>query len=340
MKTVLYLLKIRYLICALLPLLLADCATSDVQKEGCASHVDDASVDYQGPYQLEVTTLLSRTKPWRIATCKGKTDGLFPAKFGNGCVRDGYVDGAIQLAWAVEYQWRTGQKDAAVANAALVRQTLDNADALCSNVPTVDCPGCECGTSKIWPCTNTSGGGPGGSTGGSNGSTAGKGTIIIENTTFTDLEITLGGQTSVIPPGQKFNFQSTPNSSVSYSAKTSGKTSDGTIIGLELTWSGTATYPAASQTSTLQFSASGDYFFLKLANKSGVSWTKTYVNYGLQAQTLDNITIPNDNQTYSIGYYKAYSNSNVRTEAGKLSWSWTNLGLTASRNQSVTLVGN
>ena len=83
-----------------------------------------------------------------------------------------------------------------------------------------------------------------------------------------------------------------------------------------------------------------NYFYLKLVNSSAAPITKLYVNYGLQAQTLDNITIPNDGKTYSIGYYSAYSNSNARAENATSYWYWASLSLANTQNQSITLTAN
>jgi hypothetical protein len=79
---------------------------------------------------------------------------------------------------------------------------------------------------------------------------------------------------------------------------------------------------------------------LKVINTSTKPILKLYVNYGLVAQTLDNITIPNDGLTYTLGYYQAYSNSNVRAENGTTFWNWNPLNLPFTNNQVKILTAN
>ncbi len=311
--------------------LLSQCTPKDVQKEGCASHTDDGTVDYTGPNQKVISDILLAARPWRIASCKGATDYQYPNTFGNGCVRDSYVDAAIKAAWAVEYQWRTGQKDLAISNAAVVRQNLDYADALCSNrdLPTA-CSNCECGTIKIYPCNGKTGSGSG---------TFIETTIVkFTNPAFTPITVTVNGTSQVVEVGSTVTFQGQAGTSLKYHAETSGKTTQGTQIGLLISWDGDDIYPT-SGTKTFNLSVSQDFFFLYIVNQSSRKTTKLLVNYGLQAQTTDNINIPNDKIKYRTGYYRAYSNSNIRLE-GENNAIWnlssSDLKLPNTQNQSYT----
>ena len=122
-------------------------------------------------------------------------------------------------------------------------------------------------------------------------------------------------------------------------ATTSGKTSSGTTVGSTMSWTLNNTFPTSGNLNS-NLNVGGDYFFLKVKNASPKSINKVYVNYGLVNQTLDNVVIANDSQTYNLGYYKAFSNSNVRGENGTYAWSWNTLSLPFTQNQSFTVVAN
>jgi hypothetical protein len=164
-------------------------------------------------------------------------------------------------------------------------------------------------------------------------------TLTYINDTYTRIIVIFNNQIQTIQVGSNIVFSGTPGSKLSGTASTSGQTSTGTQVGLQLAWNINNTFPASGNAST-DLDATSDFFFLNIINKSSIEWTKLYVNYGLQAQTLDNVSIPNDGKTYNIGYYKAYSNSNVRTENGNNFWYWSTLNLTGTINQSITITGN
>ncbi len=133
--------------------------------------------------------------------------------------------------------------------------------------------------------------------------------VTFNNPIFTDIVITCYGSTKTITPGSSVTFYNILGSSVSYSAYTSGKTSGGTQVGLKLTWNNTVDLTVDNNYTLI---VSDDYFFLYLRNYGTHVLTNLYVNYGLVPQTYDNIIVPHDNVNYSIGYYKAFTNTNVR----------------------------
>ncbi len=168
--------------------------------------------------------------------------------------------------------------------------------------------------------------------------------IIFNNPLFTDIYVTLEGITKTISPGSSVTFYGIPGSSVSYSAYTSGQTTSGTQVGLKITWNNTLSLYGGSITRNLITSSS--YFFLYMQNTSSHDLNPLYVNYGLSSQTQDNIVIYNTGTKYRIGYYKAWSNSNVRAywkdQPDYYSY-WdqgTNFTLPFTDNQSVTLYCN
>lgn len=174
--------------------------------------------------------------------------------------------------------------------------------------------------------------------GGGGGATS---TISFANKTYTIMTITFDGVTKNVDPGATGVFTGTPNTTATGSAFTSGQTSSGSQVGSKLTWNLSNTYPATGNLTT-NLNVGADYFMVYITNSSSKEISKVYVNHGLQSETLDNLSLPNNGTKYRIGYYKAFSNSNVRLESGTSFWTWTsaNLALPFTANQSVSLVAN
>ena len=164
-----------------------------------------------------------------------------------------------------------------------------------------------------------------------------KSTLTVVNPTFTTMDISVNGEIKTIAAGGSAVFSGTPGVDAIGSASTSGKTTTGAQVGSLMTWNILEEFPASGDNLNLTLNVGADYFFLKLINQSLVSIQKVYVNYGLVSQTVDNISIPNTGGTYNLGYYRAYSNSNVRAESGSSYWYWNPLGLPYTNNQSKTL---
>lgn len=182
------------------------------------------------------------------------------------------------------------------------------------------------------PCNGTIGSGLGGTTNGNSS------TITFLNPAFTPIDISFNGETKQAPVGGSAIFSGTPGTNATGTASTSGKTSSGTQVGLPISWSLSQTFPTALGSNVDNtLNVGSDIFFLKIQNKSNNAINKVFVNYGYTSQTEDDINIPNDQNIYSIGYYKAFTNSNVRGENGQLSWSWNSLNLPFTNNQSVTV---
>jgi hypothetical protein len=135
------------------------------------------------------------------------------------------------------------------------------------------------------------------------------------NTVYTPMSITVQGVTRTVQPDDSttFAFTSNPQSLV-YDASTSGATSGGTQIGKKLTWGGSSNPINVSGYTSVRLSlqASSTNFFMFMTNTGKTTLGPIYVNYGLSDQTRDNISIPGDGVTYSIGYYNAHTNTVVR----------------------------
>lgn len=136
-------------------------------------------------------------------------------------------------------------------------------------------------------------------------------TISLQNNTPTTITVTLNNRTLSIPPSLVGNFTGDANTGISGQAITSGGTT-AQPVGAILTWDLSPYYFPASGTTVIPIDVSTDYFFLTLKNTSSLSTKLIEVNYGTTAATAENVTVPNDGNTYNIGYYKAFSNSNAR----------------------------
>lgn len=173
-------------------------------------------------------------------------------------------------------------------------------------------------------------------------------TIRYYNYTATPITISVNGKTQTIKGAglglvevPYIDFMGEPSSAAGGSAFTSGLTSNGTQIGAKISWTISNTFPSVAVGNLIvKLNVSSSYFFVYVTNASNLTISKLYSNFELTSQTLDNIFIPNDGKLYSMGYYNAYSNSNVRLEASNGSyWYWTssNLSLPFIENQAVSL---
>lgn len=182
-----------------------------------------------------------------------------------------------------------------------------------------------------------SNGGNTGNTGNSGGNTSSNTSLEYINKTHYAINITLNGITKTAPYNGSAIFTGTASSKATGTATSNGKTSSGTQVGLKITWNLNHTFPTTG-TQLVDLSAGSEVFFLQIINQSQTPMNKVIVNNGLQSQTVDNISIPTDGKLYNIGYYKAFTNSNVRAEGNNNRyWTWPNLNLKFENNQLKTL---
>lgn len=185
-------------------------------------------------------------------------------------------------------------------------------------------------------------GGSSGNTGGNTGNTGGNSggttsTLTFRNPAHTPININFNGETRQIPVSGSATFTGRAGTAATGTASTSGNTTEGKQVGLKISWDLAYNFPTTpGYNADVTLNVSADYFFLKIVNSSNTNITKVYVNYGLQAQTVDNVSINANGQTYWLGYYRAYTNSNVRPESGSGFWSSGNLGLPFTPNQVYT----
>jgi hypothetical protein len=116
-----------------------------------------------------------------------------------------------------------------------------------------------------------------------------------------------------IPVSGSVTYTGTSGSAAVVTAYTSATTSSGTQVGALITWpSFTDYFPTGGNLTTEPLDVSATYFFLKMVNNdASQSVVSILVNYGLASQTTDNVIVPNNGNTYGIGYYLAFSNTEV-----------------------------
>lgn len=162
--------------------------------------------------------------------------------------------------------------------------------------------------------------------------------VTFNNPVFTDMYVTMGGITKIIPSKSSATFYAVTGTSISYYAYTQGTTESGTLIGITIEWNNIINLTGGSINYTLN--VSNDYFFLFLRNSGSYPLTPLYVNYGLSSETIDYVLIPNDYVNYSVGYYRAYTNTSVRAYYEYLPDNytyWNNLGFSWTQNQYIEL---
>ena len=164
--------------------------------------------------------------------------------------------------------------------------------------------------------------------------------IIYTNDTYTPISFIANGATTIIPVGGSVTFRGAYTTVLTATATTSGTTSSSTQIGDLISWSLSDAFPA-SGTTTHYLDVSPNYFFLKVTNNSAAySINQLYVNYLLTSQTVDNITIPNDGNTYNTGYYLAFSNTQIyATSSSGTHWTWMPV-IPNIFNAQVTIIAN
>ncbi len=142
-------------------------------------------------------------------------------------------------------------------------------------------------------------------------------TLTYRNNSYTTLHLTINGASYTIPALTASSFTGTAGSSITVSdIYTYGS------FGETITWSTFGdNFPSTGEI-VEQFNVSAEYFFLQMRNISSYSLNSLYVNYNSSAETHEFPYIPNDGVTYGVGYYLAYSNTEVYAESGGFYWDW------------------
>lgn len=176
----------------------------------------------------------------------------------------------------------------------------------------------------------------------SSGSTGTGTDITFTNNAFTEFSITMNGETKNVASGANVTFYSVPGSSVYYSAYTYEKNDKNVQIGESVSLSNILYISGGTASCNLDIPS--DYFYLFFTNSGTLALYDIYVNYGLTSQKYVDAYIAVNNIKYQIGYFKAYTNSNVRLYYGAETWEYyqweqnINFFLSFETNQKVELV--
>jgi hypothetical protein len=133
--------------------------------------------------------------------------------------------------------------------------------------------------------------------------------LTFKNPIFTDIHITIGSTTKTIPVGDSVTFNYIIGSKAIIYAYTYGATSEGIQIGEKIEWNDTL---LITENASYSLDVTSNFFFLYMSNTSTVDLSPIYVNYDLLSQYKLDVIMPHDGVKYSLGYYEAYTNSNVR----------------------------
>jgi hypothetical protein len=167
--------------------------------------------------------------------------------------------------------------------------------------------------------------------------------ISYKNNTFTPITIAVNGATATIPVGGSVAFAGQVGTVATGTASTSGtanelgiSTANG-IIGLTISWDINNTFPS-SDTLRVPLDVGATYFFLRIKNTYSKNIIDFYVNVNFTyGQVYQDVTIPNDGNTYDMGYYLAYSSSNVQTQSSDNKVVWKAVTLPFTSNQAYTV---
>jgi EGF domain-containing protein len=166
--------------------------------------------------------------------------------------------------------------------------------------------------------------------------------IRYKNNTFTPVTIVVGGVTAIIPKGGsytvtgKYRTTATGTATTSGAASSLGISAGGGVIGLPINWDINNDFPA-KDTLVQPLDVGATYFFLRMNNSGAKNIIDYYVNVQFSyGQVYEDVTVPNDHNTYDLGYYLAYPGSNVQTQSSNSTIVWTAVTLQFTSNQTYT----
>ncbi len=157
--------------------------------------------------------------------------------------------------------------------------------------------------------------------------------ISFHNNTQTRVTLAIAGYNTVyVDAGSSVVFDGY------YTDQAIGTATTGSNLGEPISWNLTYTFPSTGELQ-VNINVSSDYFYLYLRNNTLYTITEVNVNYLLTGvETDENTIIPYDGNLYGIGYYQAYTNSNLYffTNGRAHQWSYNTLSLPFTDNQTFT----
>lgn len=214
--------------------------------------------------------------------------------------------------------------------------------------------GTACSKSNGPTPNNNGNNGPNNNTNTGNKTTA----IKYTNSAPTPINIYGYGGTAVIPVGGSITFTGTSGTTFTASANAyatmtsamlSGTSTLGSQIGDKVSWSISNTFPT-SDTLRQELYVDASVFYLRVRNTSSTKVKSLRINSDLGSQyrfLASDLVIPNNGETYDLGYFPASVNSTVylfesaygSASAGGLKWYLT-CSLPMSNNQTYLAIVN
>jgi hypothetical protein len=109
---------------------------------------------YNGGHAREVHYVLERVSGWQLPSCATCDDLKAPdiPVNPNSTQRDAQVGAAAVYAFGAEAYAKVGKTAEAEQAAEMVHRSLEQANSLCSDSPSVEARGMTPATLRIWPC--------------------------------------------------------------------------------------------------------------------------------------------------------------------------------------------
>ncbi len=169
--------------------------------------------------------------------------------------------------------------------------------------------------------------------------------IMYTNNTFTPITIVVNGTSKTVPAGTSVAFAGQYASQAVMTASTSGNSGSlansnpSGLVGLTLNWGRTDSFPI-TDTLRIPLDIGPTYFFLRMQNNDPKNIIDFYVNInfpGPNEEIFQDVTIPNNRVVYDMGYYLAFSSSNVQVQTSDSRVIWKAVTLPFTNNQSCTI---
>lgn len=158
-------------------------------------------------------------------------------------------------------------------------------------------------------------------------------TITFYNNTQTRVTLAISGYNTVyVDAGSSISYDGYFGDQAIGTATTGGN------LGAPISWNLVYNFPTNGELQ-VNINVSSDYFYLYLRNNTFYTITDVNVNYLLSGyETYEYTIIPYDGLLYGIGYYDAFTNSNLYffDHTGTHQWSYANLHLPFTDNQTFT----
>lgn len=134
--------------------------------------------------------------------------------------------------------------------------------------------------------------------------------VTFTNPTYTPLDITIEGYGSqTIPVGGSTTYQ-VYSSTISLNASTTEKFTNGTPLGLTVTWTGDIELTSSSHTFNLNVGP--EFYYLHTTNYSGYTLGPVHSNWGTTYKVTVNCQLPSDGVKYNLGYHYARYGNEMR----------------------------